>query len=163
MCHRMVLIVGCWPYRMPFDTNGWVSTLVNVDWIKWMYFCVNELEVGGNDSIFSDNAEQKVYITWLITLSLLYWKWQTLFDKPCKKFSDDKKIIFRYVLQKINKNKQLTKKLNIFKVSFKQKLDWILTKKCIGTNKLINLSPAKSQTKRTLNVIKEVTKTIVIF
>ena len=94
----------------------------------------------------------------LIVLKMTDIVWQAM-----QKIFRRQKIIFRYVLQKINKNKQLTKKLNIFKVSFKQKLDWILTKKCIGTNKLINLSPAKSQTKRTLNVIKEVTKTIVIF
>ena len=34
---------------------------MNVDWIKWMYFCVNEFEVGVNDSIFSGNEQQKVY------------------------------------------------------------------------------------------------------
>ena len=45
---------------MPFDANGRVSTLVNVDWIKSMYFCVNEFEVGVNDSIFSGNEQQKV-------------------------------------------------------------------------------------------------------
>ena len=60
MDSRMVLIVVCWRYRMPFDANGRVSTLVNVDWIKSMYFCVNELEVGVNDSIFSGNKKQKV-------------------------------------------------------------------------------------------------------
>ena len=46
---------------MPFDANSCVSTLVNVDWIKWIYFCVNEFEVGVNDSIFSGNEQQKVY------------------------------------------------------------------------------------------------------
>ena len=35
-------------------------TLVKVDWIKWIYFCVNEFEVGINDSIFSGNEQQKV-------------------------------------------------------------------------------------------------------
>ena len=53
-------MVVCWRYRMPFDANGCVSTLVNVDWIKWIYFCVNEFEVGANDSIFSGNEQQKV-------------------------------------------------------------------------------------------------------
>ena len=33
---------------------------MNVDWIKWMYFRVNE--VGVNDSIFSGNEQQKVYV-----------------------------------------------------------------------------------------------------
>ena len=45
---------------MPFDANGCMCTLMTVDWIKWMYFCVNEFEVGVNDSIFSDNEQQKV-------------------------------------------------------------------------------------------------------
>ena len=58
---RMVLMVVCWRYRTPFDATGSVSTLVNVDWIKWMYFCVDEFEVGVNDSIFSGNEQQKVY------------------------------------------------------------------------------------------------------
>ena len=49
-CDRMVLMVVCWRYRMPFDANGCVSTLVNVDWLKWMYFCVNDFEVGVNDN-----------------------------------------------------------------------------------------------------------------
>ena len=35
---------------------------MNVDWIKWMSFCVNEFEVDVNDSIFSGNEQQKVYI-----------------------------------------------------------------------------------------------------
>lgn len=34
--------------------------LVNVDWIKLMYFCLNEFELGVNDSIFSVNEQQKV-------------------------------------------------------------------------------------------------------
>ena len=62
MYSRIVLMVVCWRYRMRFDTNGCLSTLVNVDWIKWMYFCVNEFEVGVNDSIFSGNEQQKVYL-----------------------------------------------------------------------------------------------------
>ena len=37
-----------------------VSTLVNVDWIKWKYFCVNKFEVGVNDSILSGSEQQKV-------------------------------------------------------------------------------------------------------
>ena len=61
MYSRMALMVACWGYRILFDVNGCVSTLVNVDWTKWMYFCVNEFEVGVNDSIFSGNEQQKVY------------------------------------------------------------------------------------------------------
>ena len=49
-----------WRYGMPFDANGCLPALVYVDWIKWMYFCVNEFEVGVNDSIFSGNEQQKV-------------------------------------------------------------------------------------------------------
>ena len=60
MYSRIVLMIVCWRYRMPFDTNGQVSTLVNVDWIKGMYFCVKEFEVGVNDSIFPDDEQQKV-------------------------------------------------------------------------------------------------------
>ena len=58
MFSRMVLMVVCWHYGMPFDANGCVSALVNVDWTKWMYFCFNEFEVGVNDSIFSSNEQQ---------------------------------------------------------------------------------------------------------
>ena len=47
---------------MPFDANGCVSTLMCVDWIKWMYFCVIEFEVDVNDSIFSGNEQQPVYV-----------------------------------------------------------------------------------------------------
>ena len=36
MYNRMVLMVICWHYRMPFNVNGCVSTLTKVDWIKWM-------------------------------------------------------------------------------------------------------------------------------
>ena len=57
MYGRMVLMVVCWRYGMPFYANGCVSTLMNVD---WMYFCDNEFEVGVNDSIFSGNEQQKV-------------------------------------------------------------------------------------------------------
>ena len=60
MYSRIVSMVACWCYGMPFDTNGCVSTLVNVDWIKWMYFWVNELEVGVNDSILPGSEQQKV-------------------------------------------------------------------------------------------------------
>ena len=60
MYSSMVLMVVCWRYGMPFDTNGCVSTLVNVDWIKWTYFCVNEFKVGVNDNLFSGNEHQKV-------------------------------------------------------------------------------------------------------
>ena len=42
---------------MPFDANGCVSTLVNDDWIKWVYFCNNKFQVGVNDSISSGNEQ----------------------------------------------------------------------------------------------------------
>ena len=61
MHNRMVLTVVCWRCGMSFDANGCVSTLMNVDWIKWMDFCVNEFGVGVNDSIFSGKEQQKVY------------------------------------------------------------------------------------------------------
>ena len=54
-------MVVYWRYGMSFDANGYVSTLLNVDWIKWMYFCINDFEVGVNDSMFSGNEQQKVY------------------------------------------------------------------------------------------------------
>ena len=57
----MLLMVVCWHYGMPFHAKGCVSTLVNVDWVKLMYFCVNEFEVDVNVSIFSGNEQQKVY------------------------------------------------------------------------------------------------------
>ena len=60
MYSRMVLMVVCWCDRMPFDANGGVCTLVNVNWIKWMYFYVNEFDVGVNDSIVSGKEQQKV-------------------------------------------------------------------------------------------------------
>ena len=59
MYSRMVLMVVCWRYRMLFDANDCVSTLMNFDWIKWMYFSVDEFVVGVNDSIFSGNEQQK--------------------------------------------------------------------------------------------------------
>ena len=39
------------------------EALMNVDWIKWMYFCTNEFETGVNDSIVSGNEQQKVYLS----------------------------------------------------------------------------------------------------
>ena len=57
----MVLMVICWHYRLPFDGNDCVSTSMNVDWIKWMHFCINEFEVGISYCIFSGNKQQKVY------------------------------------------------------------------------------------------------------
>ena len=75
----MVLMVVCCRYRMPFDANGCVSTLMNVNFYakkmliesdrsinewrlnKMNVFCVNEFEVGVNDSIFSGNKQLKVY------------------------------------------------------------------------------------------------------
>ena len=76
MHSRMVLMVVC-RYRMPFGVNGCVSTLMNVTFDAKMLkesdrsvnecrlnemnvFCVNEFEVGVNDSIFSGNEQQKV-------------------------------------------------------------------------------------------------------
>ena len=67
MYTRMVLMVVCWRYRMPFDASGYVSTLVNVDWIKWMLW---ELKASVNDSIFFGNEQQKVYN---IILSRIFW------------------------------------------------------------------------------------------
>ena len=60
MYSRMMLMVVCWSYGMPFDVNGCVSTLMNVDWIKWMYFCVSEFEVGVNNSMIPGNEQQKM-------------------------------------------------------------------------------------------------------
>ena len=60
MYSRMVLMVVCWRYGMLFDANGCVSTLMNVDWIKLVYFYVNEFEVSVDDSIFSGIKQQKV-------------------------------------------------------------------------------------------------------
>ena len=62
MYSRVVSMVVYWRYGMPFDANGCVSTLMCVDWIKWMYFCVIEFEVDVNDSIFSGNEQQPVYV-----------------------------------------------------------------------------------------------------
>ena len=59
----MVLMVIFLLYGMPFDANGCVFTLMIVDWIKWIYFCINDFEVKINDSIFSGNEQQKVYDT----------------------------------------------------------------------------------------------------
>ena len=56
----MVLMVICWRHGMPFDANGCVSMLMNANWIKWMYFCVNEFEAGVNYGIFSGNEQQNV-------------------------------------------------------------------------------------------------------
>ena len=60
MYSRMVLMVVCWLCRMPFDAHGCISMLINLNWIKWMYFCINEFEVGINNSTFSGNEQQKV-------------------------------------------------------------------------------------------------------
>ena len=54
-------MIVCWRYRMPLDANDCISTLMNVDWVKLIYFCVKEIEVGVNDSIFLSNEQQKVY------------------------------------------------------------------------------------------------------
>ena len=62
MYSRMVLMVICWCYEISFDSNGCVSMLMNVNWKKLMYFCINEFEVDINDSIFSVNEQQKVYL-----------------------------------------------------------------------------------------------------
>ena len=60
MYSRIVLMVICWHYGMPFGANGCVSTLMNVHWTKWMYFRVNEFEFGVNVSILSGSEQQKV-------------------------------------------------------------------------------------------------------
>ena len=69
MYSRMVLMVVCCRYRMPFDGNGCVSTLMNGTFYakmliesdrsvnecrlnKLMDICVNEFGVSFNDSIF---------------------------------------------------------------------------------------------------------------
>ena len=39
-------MIICWRYRMPFDANGCVSTLMNVKWIKCMYFASMSLRLG---------------------------------------------------------------------------------------------------------------------
>ena len=36
------------------------KALMSDDSLKWMYFSVNEFEVGANDRIFSGNEQQKV-------------------------------------------------------------------------------------------------------
>ena len=51
--------------RVKVRTYYCVSMLMNVDWIKWMYFWVNEFEVGVNDNIFSVNQQKKVYLSGL--------------------------------------------------------------------------------------------------
>ena len=53
----MVLMVVCWHYGMPYDTNDCISIIMNIDWIKWMYLCINEFEVGVNDSTLVHDAE----------------------------------------------------------------------------------------------------------
>ena len=58
---KIVLMVVFWRYRMPFNAKGSISTLMNVDSIKWMYFCINEFEVGVNDIIFSGDKQQNFY------------------------------------------------------------------------------------------------------
>ena len=67
---RMVLMVVCCRYRMPYDANGCVSTQMNVTFYAKKLLiesyrsvnecCVNEFGVGVNDSIFSGNEQQKV-------------------------------------------------------------------------------------------------------
>ena len=72
---RMKLMVVCWYYWMPFHANGSFPTPINVifyakilnEWVKivnewddslkWIYFRVNEFEVGANDKIFSGNKQ----------------------------------------------------------------------------------------------------------
>ena len=56
----MVLMVVCWRHRTPFDANGCVSYVSECRLNKMNVFCVNEFEVGINDSIFSGNEQQKV-------------------------------------------------------------------------------------------------------
>ena len=45
MYSRMVLMVVCWRYGMPFDANGCVSTLMNVDWINGCIFALMSLKL----------------------------------------------------------------------------------------------------------------------
>ena len=72
MYSRMVVMVVCWRDRMPLNANGRVSTLVNVDWIKWMHICVNEFEAGVIDCILSDNEQQKVYYMLWVCYTVLH-------------------------------------------------------------------------------------------
>ena len=60
MYSRIMLTVISSHCRMSFNGNGCVSTLININWIKWMYFCVNEFQSGVNDSISSGNEPRKV-------------------------------------------------------------------------------------------------------
>ena len=43
-----------------------------IDWIKWIYFYVNEFEVGVNCSIFSGDEQQKVYLQHYRVVTIVY-------------------------------------------------------------------------------------------
>ena len=75
MNSRMVLMVVCWPYRMPLDANGCVSTLMNVTFHAKMVIgsdrSVNECRLNKMDVflrmrlalmivLFPGNEQQKV-------------------------------------------------------------------------------------------------------
>ena len=42
---------------------------MNVDWIKGIYFHVNEFEVGINDTVFSGNEQLKLYLDTYLNLT----------------------------------------------------------------------------------------------
>ena len=86
MYSRMVLMVVWWRYRMLFDANGCVSTLMKVNSIKWMYFGVNEFYVGVNIYFLVINSKR-----WNTRSSYQKWNaaWSECFStekwnaKPC--------------------------------------------------------------------------------
>ena len=53
---------------------------MNVDLAKWMYFRVDEFEVGVNDTIFSGNEQQKVQFNSILKSWRVIFQWDK-FDK----------------------------------------------------------------------------------
>ena len=104
------------------------------------------------------NVDISTFIIWLSSLSGLYRKWRTLIGCPIvqKVFRTDRLVLvgkrpswfeekqarFRYVLQKIYKNKLRKKKINLLNDNFKLKTRWIDAEKqeIIGKSKRVNLS-----------------------
>ena len=61
MYSRMKLMIVCWRYGIPFNANSCVPTPMNVGLNKmniFLHYYVFEIDV--NDSIFSNNEQQKV-------------------------------------------------------------------------------------------------------
>ena len=53
------------------------DVLMNVNWIKQMYFCINKFEVGINVSIFSVSEQQKVLLVAVVHCKAQSkWKWE---------------------------------------------------------------------------------------